>query len=652
MRFAASIAVALSVIGAASAQGFPPPVEGVTVVKSKFDENVKITYKENDICETTEGVRSFTGHVHLPPDDNDFGVYRNYSINTFFWFFEAREDPKNAPLSIWLNGGPGSSSMIGLFQENGPCWINDDSKSTTNNTFSWNNKVNMLYIDQPNQVGFSYDELTNITYSTINDTVYVADFSNGVPAQNLSTLVGTGSSQNPWATANNTVNAARSIWHFAQVWFQEFPEHKPNNNKISIWTESYGGRYGPSFASYFQEQNEKIKNHTITEEGEMHILNLDTLGIINGCIDLMFQAESYAEFPYNNTYGITAYTKEKYDAIIHDIHRPDGCFDKLAKCREAAKEGDPQFYSNNATVNAICADASSSCDNYLMDPYQETNLGYYDIAHPLQDPFPPPFYKGFLSQSSVLSDMGSPVNFTQYAQAVGKSFHGVGDYARPDVRGFTGDIAYLLESGVKVALVYGDRDYICNWIGGEQVSLGLNYTGTAEFHRAGYADVKVNSSYVGGLVRQHGNFSFTRVFEAGHEVPGYQPETSLKIFERIMFNKDIATGELDIAQKPDYGTTGTESTFQVKNEIPPSPEPTCYLLSADGTCTQEQLKAIKEGTAVVENYIIKSPAVSKGDPPPTTTTSPTAAPTAGSAMLQAPVAMLAISVLTVLAFFL
>ncbi|EZG06277.1 hypothetical protein H106_04063 [Trichophyton rubrum CBS 735.88] len=197
MRFAASIAVALPVIHAASAQGFPPPVKGVTVVKSKFDENVKITYKENDICETTQGVRSFTGHVHLPPDNDDFGVYRNYSINTFFWFFEAREDPKNAPLSIWLNGGPGSSSMIGLFQENGPCWVNEDSKSTTNNSFSWNNKVNMLYIDQPNQVGFSYDVPTNITYSTINDTISVADFSNGVPAQNLSTLVGTGSSQNP-----------------------------------------------------------------------------------------------------------------------------------------------------------------------------------------------------------------------------------------------------------------------------------------------------------------------------------------------------------------------------------------------------------------------------------------------------------------------
>lgn len=61
------------------------------------------------LCETTPGVRSYTGYVHLPPGtvEDDLGLLQDYPINTFFWFFEARNDPQNAPLSIWMNGGPG-----------------------------------------------------------------------------------------------------------------------------------------------------------------------------------------------------------------------------------------------------------------------------------------------------------------------------------------------------------------------------------------------------------------------------------------------------------------------------------------------------------------------------------------------------------------
>lgn len=69
---------------------------------------VQIRYKEPGevgVCETTPGVRSFSGYVDLAPD-----------AHTFFWFFEARHKPAEAPITLWLNGGPGSDSLIGLFQ--------------------------------------------------------------------------------------------------------------------------------------------------------------------------------------------------------------------------------------------------------------------------------------------------------------------------------------------------------------------------------------------------------------------------------------------------------------------------------------------------------------------------------------------------------
>ena len=101
--------------GWASAPGRPSSLFGRQLpedpsgVKSiQTPNNVTIRYKEpgkDGVCETTPGVKSYSGYVDLSPDSH-----------TFFWFFEARHDPENAPITLWLNGGPGSDSLIGLFQ--------------------------------------------------------------------------------------------------------------------------------------------------------------------------------------------------------------------------------------------------------------------------------------------------------------------------------------------------------------------------------------------------------------------------------------------------------------------------------------------------------------------------------------------------------
>lgn len=97
----------------------------------------------------------------------------------------------------------------------------------------------MLYIDQPNQVGFSYDVPTNGTRDLTSGNTTTVDFSTTpIPEQNNTFYVGTFSSGDQNTTANDTQNAAKAMWHFAQAWFQEFPAYKPSDDRISIWTES------------------------------------------------------------------------------------------------------------------------------------------------------------------------------------------------------------------------------------------------------------------------------------------------------------------------------------------------------------------------------------------------------------------------------
>ncbi|KAG8994246.1 hypothetical protein FRB94_010037 [Tulasnella sp. JGI-2019a] len=124
-----------------------------TVVSERFSATLRIT-ENSGICETTPGIHTVSGYV-------DTGNNQNY----WFWFFSARQNmsaPK-IPFVVWFNGGPGCSSMNGLFQENGPCKVNSDKKTTTLNTHSWNEVANVLYVDQPIGASFSHGTETTIT---------------------------------------------------------------------------------------------------------------------------------------------------------------------------------------------------------------------------------------------------------------------------------------------------------------------------------------------------------------------------------------------------------------------------------------------------------------------------------------------------------
>lgn len=188
------------------------------------------------ICETTAGVNQYSGYLSV-----------GTNMNMWFWFFEARSNPTTAPLAAWFNGGPGCSSMIGLFQENGPCHFVNGASMPSLNPYSFNEYANMLYVDQPIGVGFSY---------------------------------GTDS-------VTSTVTAAPYVWKLLQAFYTQFPQYE--NRDFGIFTESYGGHYGPEFAHYIQQQNSAIDAGSVTGQN----INLVALGINNGWFDPAIQEKAY-----------------------------------------------------------------------------------------------------------------------------------------------------------------------------------------------------------------------------------------------------------------------------------------------------------------------------------------------------------------------
>ncbi|PVH85828.1 peptidase S10, serine carboxypeptidase [Cadophora sp. DSE1049] len=495
-------------------------------------QNVTIRYKEpgkEGVCETTPGVNSYSGYIDL--DENS---------HTFFWFFEARNNPKEAPITLWLNGGPGSDSLIGLFEELGPCNITANL-TTQVNPYSWTEVSNMLFLSQPLGVGFSYGSEGEGSLDSVG--TYQNSLVNGVkgryPVIN--------------ATALDTTDlSAAAAWNVLQGFLGGLPQLDSNitSKEFNLWTESYGGHYGPAFFNYFYEQNEMIANGS--SQGIQ--LNFNTLGVINGIIDEYTQAPHYPEFAVNNTYGIKAVNDTVYNYQKFALNMVYGCLDQIRMCRA----------TNLTTLSdqAICTEAENICRDSVEGPYYYySGRGVYDIRHPADDPTPPSYYVDYLNMDSTRSALGVNLNYTQSNNEVYYAFQQTGDFVYPN---FIEDLEMLLNSSVRVSLIYGDADYICNWFGGQAVSLGINYTHKEEFAAAGYAPFMVDGTEY-GEVRQRGNFSFTRVYEAGHEVPYYQPIASLELFRRTLLGLDLADGNLRISAN--YTTTGTANATHTESFV-------------------------------------------------------------------------------------
>ncbi|XP_025641695.1 serine carboxypeptidase-like 48 isoform X2 [Arachis hypogaea] len=156
------------------------------------------------------------------PSIHDLGHHAGYyslvhtkAARMFYFFFESRNN-KDDPVVIWLTGGPGCSSELALFYENGPFTITRNYLSLLWNDYGWDKASNILFVDQPTGTGFSYSS----------DDSDIRHDENGV---------------------------SNDLYDFLQAFFKEHSEFV--NNDFYITGESYAGHYIPAFASRVHQGN-------------------------------------------------------------------------------------------------------------------------------------------------------------------------------------------------------------------------------------------------------------------------------------------------------------------------------------------------------------------------------------------------------------
>lgn len=173
-------------------------------------------------------------------------VDQSYNSNLFFWYFPAELEPDTAPVVLWLQGGPGGSSLFGLFTENGPIYVNDDSGRLELRKYSWHINHHLIYIDNPVGTGYSF---------TDHDSGY----------------------------AKNEKDVGNNLFEAMQQFFQLFPQLQ--KHAFYITGESYAGKYVPALG------------HKILHSGTEAKMNLQGLAIGNGLSDPLHQL-NYGDYLY------------------------------------------------------------------------------------------------------------------------------------------------------------------------------------------------------------------------------------------------------------------------------------------------------------------------------------------------------------------
>uniref|UniRef100_A0A2K6G955 Carboxypeptidase n=1 Tax=Propithecus coquereli TaxID=379532 RepID=A0A2K6G955_PROCO len=395
-----------------------------------------------------------------------------------YWFVESQKDPENSPVVLWLNGGPGCSSLDGLLTEHGPFLI-----------------ANMLYLESPAGVGFSYSD----------DKGY----------------------------ATNDTEVAQSNFEALKDFFCLFPEYK--DNKLFLTGESYAGIYIPTLAVLVMQDPS---------------MNLQGLAVGNGLSSYEQNDNSLVYFAYyhgllgNRLWSsLQTHCCSQNKCNFYDNKDPE-CVTNLQEVSRIVGSSGLNIYN----LYAPCAGGVPSYLRFEKDTVVVQDLGNNFILLPLKRA-----WHQVLLRSGSRVRMDPPCTNTTAASTylndpyVRKALHIPEQLPRWDMCNFLVNLQYrrlyqsmnsqylklLNAQKYKILLYNGDVDMACNFMGDEWFVDSLNQKMEVQ-RRPWLVNYGESGEQIAGFVKEFSHIAFLTIKGAGHMVPTDKPLAAFTMFSRFL----------------------------------------------------------------------------------------------------------------------
>ncbi|CAG98243.1 serine-type carboxypeptidase [Kluyveromyces lactis] len=460
----------------------------------------------NDVKDKELIPEMHAGHIPLDDgDDDDDDDEKNY----FFWKFHDLANQTSVVASktliIWLNGGPGCSSLDGALMESGALRIDDDGEAYLN-PGSWHTRGDIVFVDQPAGTGFS----------TVGDSKYDKDLN----------------------------QVSKHFMKFLKNYFKIFPDDLDKD--LVLAGESYAGQYIPFFANEILKFNSKLDKDDNEEESRSgKKYNLKSLLIGNGWIDPDQQSLSYIPFALENN---LISTKADYFPDLLNMHSRcqnlvnnnggkkfsfDECEDILTKIlyytRRKTDENGNKVPSNQECTNIY--------DFRLFDSYPACGSNWPDDL---------PSVSKFLGKPGVMDSLHLDVDKVPHWRECDSkvSSHLKNKNTQPSIH-----LLPNLLKHMQIFLFNGDKDIICNSRGVQDLIKNMkwnNHTGftnDAEYYDWQYYDQFTDDTISAGFVKHESNLTYVSVYNASHMVPYDNALISRGIMDIYLKDVELVVGK-------------------------------------------------------------------------------------------------------------